>query len=227
MSSSLSFLVKQPKSIEGGHSYIVNVTIQKQDISGVSKFQVELPDGFAIKAIETSGASFIRDNNIGKFVWINLPNECGINISYQLNVPIDVEDEYKITSTFYYLIGNDKKSVSYNSFVDAENCSGILSLQEINTLLKINPDKDIYYKVQLGAFTDLLDSGLIQTIYSGNKPIEIDYSNGNYIYTVGLFHNYYEAKIYQESCGVKDAFLVLFYMGKRIDKNMALEILNH
>ncbi len=137
------------------------------------------------------------------------------------------EKEYSFKSTFYYLIVDSKKSTAYHSYLNTEISSGMLSLKEINDLLKINPEKDIYYRVQIGAFSNPLDSNIISKIYDVNKSVDVDYSEGNYIYTVGTFRNYYEAKSYQKACGIDGAFLVLFYMGDRINKNMALEILNH
>lgn len=225
MSSELSFLVKQPKLIQGGHSYTINVTIQKQDISGISKFEVELPEGFVIRAVETSGASFIREQNIGKFIWVSLPNAESIEVAYQVYTPMNLEKEYKIYSTFFYLDGREKKSASYYSFMETEKDSEELTLLEINSLLIKHPDCNIHYSVQIGAFHDALEAASIQSYFNISDEIREDLDEGLVVYSVGDFPDYYKAKEYQENSSIEGAFLILYYMDMKISKDVALKIL--
>ncbi len=225
MSSELSFLVKQPKLIQGGHSYTINVTIQKQDISGISKFEIELPKGFAIRAVETSGASFIRAQNIGKFIWVNLPNTESIEVSYQVYVPLNLEKEYKVSSTFFYLDGREKKSVNYHSFMETEIGSEELTLLEISSLLTKHPDCNIRFSVQVGAFQNPLESSSISSYFNISDEIRENLDEGLVIYSVGDFSDYYKAKEYQENSSIAGAFLILYYMDMKISKDVALKIL--
>lgn len=224
-SNEVSFLVKQPKVIDGGESYTVSVTIQKQAISGISKFEVDLPEGFAIRAIETSGSRFIKQSNIGKFIWLNLPNADELTIVYQIYVPINVEMEYRLSSTFFYLEGKEKKSSTYTSFMDAENNFEDLTLKELNSILLLNPDLNIYFKVQLGAFEKSLNTGKIQSYFNVQNEINVDFVEGMHKYTVGPFNDYFDATEFQESCKVKGAFLVLYFIDVKVSKDDAIKII--
>jgi len=225
-SNEVSFFVKQPKVIDGGESYIVSVTIQKQSISGISKFEVNLPEGFAIRAIETSGSRFIKKDNVGKFIWLSLPTSEDVTISYQIYVPLNAIKEYRTTSTFFY-ISNKKKNVStYSAYYEVDLKNTNLTLLELSELLDKYNNHDVYFKVQLGAYDYPLNKDL-NSYFKLKGEIREDFSDGFYKYSVGAFKDYFDAKDYQEKCGIDGAFLVLYFVDMKISKQDALKIIEY
>ena len=225
-SNEVSFFVKQPAIVSGGTAYTVSVTIQKQDISGVSKFEVNLPAGFAIRAIETSGSRFVEQSNIGKFIWLSLPNKESVRITYQVYIPANVLN-YKIENTFYYLEANKKISSTFSSFYETELITQNFTLQEINTLLLKYDNKDIYFKVQLGAYQKILSVDNIPSYFLVESKVDVCFTDGFYKYSVGPFLSYSDALAFQENCNVKGAFLVLYFIDMKVSNKEAAKIIQH
>jgi len=224
-SNDISFLIKHPKTTDGGSSFTVTVVIQKQAVSGFSKFEIEIPNGFAIRALETAGARFIKKGNIGKFIWLGLPNSEEVNISYQVYVPLNASNTYKTKSTFYFLNQKEKSSTSFSSFYTLELKNINYSLKELNSLIAQFPDRDIYYQVQIGAYENPIESENLSAFFNIKTDIRIDFENGLYKYIVGPFTDYFKAKDFQEESKINGAFLVLYFIDTKISKEDALKII--
>jgi hypothetical protein len=87
ISKDIDILQSVPSNVAVGSSFVVELRITKTNISGVAKFQQELPAGFTATAIETATGSFLFENNTVKIIWMNLPEETEFKISYRVNVP--------------------------------------------------------------------------------------------------------------------------------------------
>jgi hypothetical protein len=79
----------------------------------------------------------------------------------------------------------------------------------------IPADDDIIYRVQIAANKTELGQKELQSIYYGNKSVEMVEENGWYKYSVGDFTSYADASKFRKSCGVKNAFIVAYRKGKR------------
>jgi len=58
-----------PTTLAPGESKEVAVTINKGDVEGFAKLQIELPEGLTASAIKTEGASFTFSAQKIKFIW--------------------------------------------------------------------------------------------------------------------------------------------------------------
>ena len=107
----VSLFVCSPNQVKAGDIYKVNITINKNDIKGFSKFETILPKGFKIEPIELNGASFYMKDDVAKFIWIQLPEVETINIQYNIMVPKYHKGIEKITGSFiiYYIRKNFTK----------------------------------------------------------------------------------------------------------------------
>lgn len=85
-----------------------------------------------------------------------------------------------------------------------------------------NPDEGIVFKVQIGAFKNKDLSK-----YADNNPnFSTDEAGGMQKYSIGLFRDYWEAdafKKYMREMGVKDAWIVSYKDGQRVDIKDVLE----
>lgn len=217
--------MKQPLQAESGSSYIVDVVIQKSDIKGISKYEVHLPEGFAIRAIETSGSIFKSEKNIGKFIWVDLPSSEEILLSYQVYIPKDASYRYSLNNTFYYLDQSSKIASSFNSVIEIKKNSKKFTLKDLDELIRNNPDGDVYFSIQLAALTKPLSNQSLKNYFQTQENIKVIREDGLYKYTVGEFKNYSDALDFKNQLKIEDAFLVVYFIDYRISVEQAFKIL--
>jgi hypothetical protein len=76
-------------------------------------------------------------------------------------------------------------------------------------------DENIIYRVQLTANRAQLTQRALQSIYYGNKQVEMILEDGWFKYSIGDFPDYKSADKFRNQCGVKDAFIVAYRKGTR------------
>ena len=69
----LSITQTLPATMVPGSEAKVTVNIDKSDLTGFAKLQIDLPEGLTATAIETKGASFTFADGKAKFIWMSLP----------------------------------------------------------------------------------------------------------------------------------------------------------
>ncbi|MBN2667973.1 MAG: SPOR domain-containing protein [Bacteroidales bacterium] len=216
-------IVKQPKTFEAGTSGIVELHIQKSSIDGVSKLEVTIPTGFAIRAIETSGAQFIKQNNVGKFVWVDLPKTEDVVVKYQIYIPKNIEGNHLLNNTFYYIDQNEKRHISFASCIKISEKGDAINLIEISELLKDLENAPIVFRLQVGAYKK---AKVFNNKLSNDSLVCIE-QDGFYKYSIGPFISLEDAFEAQKKSPYKGAFIVLFFVDKPISKQQAYSILKH
>lgn len=103
-------LVSVSRTITKGataNDWHVNLKIKKDGIKGFARYSDILPEGFTAKQEKVSGSSFsIADNKI-KFVWVNVPTEPELEISYIMSGTY--KDNINLEGEFSYLESNQSK----------------------------------------------------------------------------------------------------------------------
>lgn len=95
-----------------GDKYKVEITLQNSGITGFAKAQDVLPAGMRAEEGSTNNAVFSFVGNKAKFVWMSLPNEKEIKISYNLFLDGTSPDELNnITGEFSFLENNETKKL--------------------------------------------------------------------------------------------------------------------
>ncbi len=103
---------KAQGSAKVGSEFTVELVIKKGDADGFAKLQQELPDGFEATAGATDGASFTFSNNSVKFIWMAMPNDKEMKISYKIKVDGSIVPGDKfIAGKFAYVVNNVKQQV--------------------------------------------------------------------------------------------------------------------
>lgn len=98
-----------PASMAPGAEAKVTVTIDKGDITGFAKLQIDLPEGLTATAIETKGASFTFADGKAKFIWMSLPATPTFKVSYTLSAAATASGVQRINGRFSYIEGNERK----------------------------------------------------------------------------------------------------------------------
>ena len=71
-------------SVNATGDYTVELTITRSTVTGFAKIQENIPTGFVATNLQSSGASFNFVDQKVKFIWVNLPSDPEIKISYKL-----------------------------------------------------------------------------------------------------------------------------------------------
>lgn len=94
-----------------GNEFDVQVKIKKPGIKGFAKYQETLPAGFTAKGVATSGSSFSVSDGKAKFVWVSLPLDDEIIITYVLEKNATAAADASIVGEFSYLENDLTKKV--------------------------------------------------------------------------------------------------------------------
>ncbi len=100
-----------PEQIKSGEVFLVEVTISKGDHEGFAKWQQKLPEGFIATVKESRGATFSFKNQEVKMIWMALPAEENITISYEVKTDVSLKGSYSLSGKFSYLEENERKDV--------------------------------------------------------------------------------------------------------------------
>lgn len=89
------------------NDWMINLKIKKDGIKGFARYSDVLPEGFTAKQDKVNGSSFsIADNKI-KFVWVNVPAEPELEVSYVISGAY--KDNINLEGEFSYLESNQSK----------------------------------------------------------------------------------------------------------------------
>jgi len=105
-----------PEYLVSGSTYDIDVTIQKGSIEGFAKFQMELPDGIDVKSVEIENSSFTFSDGVIKNIWMNVPEEDEIMLSYKFVVGPNYQGTGTVKAQFVYIKDNERYSIAMNDF---------------------------------------------------------------------------------------------------------------
>jgi cell division septation protein DedD len=93
------------------NEFNVQVKIKKPGIKGFAKYQEILPAGYTAKGVATSGSSFSVSDGKAKFVWVSLPADDEMIITYVLEKSASAATDATIAGEFSYLENDLTKKV--------------------------------------------------------------------------------------------------------------------
>ncbi|MBI3519758.1 MAG: hypothetical protein HY062_10430 [Bacteroidetes bacterium] len=90
------------------NEYNVEVKVKKGGIKGFAKYQEVLPAGFNAKGGKTNGSSFSVSDGKLKFVWVSLPTEEELVVSYILEKTATASADAKLDNGEFSYLENDQ-----------------------------------------------------------------------------------------------------------------------
>jgi hypothetical protein len=220
-------------SIAPGETFLVELSIQKNGITGLGKIIDNLPKGFIATEIESNGAIFSTKGNQVKFLWMTLPSEENFIVSYKVKIDNSVTGNKVIDGKMSYLDGNETKTVLItgtiikitNSIVktDQSDTTGKTKANSIST----NSDVDVITNInndvveQSNKITDVTDNNSVNyrvQICASKKQVNLNYfvknhqiiehiyaspHKGWHKYTVGEFEIYKSARNHREIISIQ------------------------
>ena len=198
-SSSVSCIRTITKGVTG-NQFNVQVNIKKPGIKGFAKFQEILPAGFTMKSIATNGSSFSIADGKGKFVWVSLPIEDNLLISYTLEGGPSSNITVSLDGEFSYLEHDQTKKIKLTMDVLPQVNEAVAANAVADNLQKKNEIKENAQKTEIAAGNTTQNKTLIEdkTLPNTTEPAaSIEKKNGNIAYhiQIGAFSNAIESTI--------------------------------
>ncbi|MDF2447562.1 MAG: hypothetical protein K0R26_66 [Bacteroidota bacterium] len=100
-----------PKSTPVGTEFTAEIKVNKGNIGGFAKLQVEVPQGFTVKEVESKGGNFSFAGTIAKIIWTSTPSDPEFTVKFAFNADASAAGVKSITSKFSYVNNNNKEVV--------------------------------------------------------------------------------------------------------------------
>lgn len=222
-----------------GGAVPVTVVIEKGTVGGFARFFQDLPQGFKVESIESSGADFYWDNNQVNLVWLNLPSAGMVKVRYLVTPDASLSGSFRLAGRFDYIVGEkERRSVELQPVVIRLDRNAFI--EDAPSLPSVAADTTPPVKVIQAAQTEPLVSFRVQVAIASlrlSKPelesrigCALRYNvttlkSGNmYKYQSGSFERYDDAAVYlnqMKDSGVNDAFIVAYRGDEQISVEMA------
>jgi hypothetical protein len=105
--SSIVCVRKVPENATG--DFIVEININKGNVTGFAKLVESLPAGFTATAGELQGSSFSFTEGKVKFVWVSMPAMPEFKVSYKVSVTAGTTGNQIIDGVFSYIENDETK----------------------------------------------------------------------------------------------------------------------
>lgn len=171
-----------PARLKPGESKVVTLTINKGQVNGFAKLQLELPEGLTAEAEDTKGASFTFSDQKAKFIWMSLPNEQEFSVSYKLSAKSSASGNKVITGTFSYIKENERVDYDLQSkivTVGSEEGDAAALNDNLSAMREINKISDNQFLVTIEVKNSNLKgfAKILEELPTGYR-IEQDKNNG-------------------------------------------------
>lgn len=249
-------LVSVSRTITKGataNDWMINLKIKKDGIKGFARYSDVLPEGFTAKQDKLNGSSFsVADGKI-KFVWVNVPTEPDLEVSYILS---GTHKDINLEGEFSYLESNQSKFYKLQSEklplfetpavtntvqpvetkTETPVATNTVQPVETKTETPVNtqPENtaktggDVSYCVQIGAYSNsAVTSSKLAGMYGISENIRSEMNSGLTKFMVGKFMEYRLARDHRETVkgkGVNGAFVTAYNGPVRITVQEALMI---
>lgn len=122
-----------PTTMTPGTEVRVTVTVNKAELGGFAKLQLDLPPGLTATAIETKGASFTFADQKAKFIWMALPSTPTFKVSYTLTADANVSGNLAIQGRLSYIEDNERKTFDLPTSTIDFGAGGLAPVAETTT----------------------------------------------------------------------------------------------
>lgn len=245
-----------PYFSETDNSWIVNILLSRGEVSRLARVEEQVPEGFVAESVNNIGSIFSFKSGIAKFLWMELPGDPLLLLSYKL-VPREGQTlaEGAIKGTFTYMQGDVSKSIPIVekgvqlTDVSTSELTGIMaSLQgreekpvkpvtevqkpaeQVTQPVRQETQAGVVYKIQISATRKPVNKERFFRPYKIEREISSEFHDGWYKYTTGSFLTYRDARNFAsqllKTSGLEEAFICAYADGKRIPVKTALKLTN-
>ncbi|MGM0566092.1 MAG: outer membrane protein [Bacteroidota bacterium] len=215
---------EMPEEVNAGQSFAVNININKGDLTGPATLRQVFPADFEVQPLAMANGDFNFANQVLTVNWEELPANKELKLSYRVKTDDIDGGTYPISGIFTYTqkaqseLVSFKNSVKVNAPEKSKTAKDTAYDQQDERI-----DEGTVFRVQIRAkYQRKMSVEAMKNQYNLDEKIYEDRHGGYYIYTVGNFSTYEEAKQKRQTLnrrhGISDAFVVAFVDGKRVNK---------
>ncbi len=119
----------------GNNTYEVELSIAKDGVYGFGKLEEYLPVGAEAEVMVNNKAVFSQVDEKAKFVWMSIPEDEVLKISYRVSATSDITSELEtMEGNFAFLDNNETKTVAIMGAPVDEVASSIAQSEETETI---------------------------------------------------------------------------------------------
>ncbi len=111
LTGDISVSVNILSQINAGQDLKVEVTLKKGEVSGFSRFQMELPPGVTATNIYSANADFSFKDQKVRLIWLRLPEDEDISFSFNIQCNERFKGSFDLAGKFSYIDNNERKTV--------------------------------------------------------------------------------------------------------------------
>lgn len=126
-----------PSNMSAGSSVDADVKINKGAVGNFAKYQLDVPTGYMISAVDAKGGNFTFENQRAKIVWVSVPSESEFVVKLKIAANSDAVNPGIFTQKFYYLENSEKKEVEASPITI--NIGGVASSSSNSSPVEATP----------------------------------------------------------------------------------------
>lgn len=107
-----------PTAANPGQTIDFEVTVNKGNITGFSKFQMQLPAGFTAEAVDAKDGTFSFTDQMIKIIWVSLPAENPFKLKLRITPGADVKGVFPLTGTFSFVENGERQNREFTSKIN-------------------------------------------------------------------------------------------------------------
>ncbi len=166
--SQITITSNLPSNINAGASIDAEVKINKGTVANFAKYQMDVPTGYAVTAVEVKSGNFTFENQRAKIVWVSIPSDPEFIVKFKIQANSDAANPGTFSQKFYYLENNEKKEVDGGVNVITIGGGGAVA---VNTTTETKP---VETKVVETVVTETkpVETKVVETVVTETKPVE-------------------------------------------------------
>jgi cell division septation protein DedD len=167
--SQITITSNLPTNINAGASIDAEVKINKGTVGNFAKYQMDVPVGYAVTAVEVKSGNFTFENQRAKIVWVSVPSDPEFTVKFKIQANSDAANPGTFSQKFYYLENNEKKEV--DGGINIVTIGGSGSAVAVNTATETKP---VETKVVETVVTETkpVETKIVETVVTETKPVE-------------------------------------------------------
>ena len=232
------------------NAWLVNLLLSRGTVEKLARIEEIIPEGLNAENVTRGNSIFSFKSGIAKFLWMQLPEDPLIVVTYKL-IPEGGQtmEGQKIEGTFTYMEGEISRSIpvvergihladaSMNDLVtimasadEPEEKPVEQPPQPVQRTEPTTVQAGVIFKIQILAARRPVQPDTYFKPYGIQDEIASEFHEGWYKYTTGSFSTYREAREYLSrllrTVGLNEAFVCAYSDGKRIPVKTALQLTN-
>lgn len=100
-----------PPNIKPGTEVTAELIVNKGNMGGFAKLQIELPEGIIAKESDNKGATFSFASGLGKWIWTGVPSDAEFTVKFILVADANASGAKTINAKYSYIDNNNKQVV--------------------------------------------------------------------------------------------------------------------